>query len=148
MSETNDFTVTKRNIDVHPGGNFGPLLTVMGYDYSDDPQGYVPREVLGKYAFRRIREGMADTIRGKIPETDGKPVMYVGSNFGKYYWQSHSDTIPVDVLEWLSNNGYSLIENVDGGWVRWEGRPEFSDHYVDFSEANVVDLQQRIIERQ
>jgi len=146
-NQSDDFTVTQRNINVQHGRR-GPLVNVIGLDFKNRTPHYVPRKALGKYAFRRLTDGMADRVRGSIPTTDGEAVMYVGDNFGKYYWQSYSDTIPVDVLEWLHENNYTLVENVDGGWALWDGRPEFSTNYVDFSEATVMDMEAEIETRQ
>lgn len=147
MAMTDDFTVTQRNIDVQQT-RLGPIVAVVGMDFSDDPEYYVPRKTLGKYAFRRLTNGMGDKIRGHFPETDGTAVIHVGNNFGKHYWVSHDDTtVPIDVLEWLRDNGYSFVTNVDGGWDSWDGRPEFSTSYIDFTEATVMDLDEEIATR-
>jgi len=145
-TDTDDFTVTQRSIDVQHGLD-GPLVHVIGLDFDNRTPTYVPRKNLGSYGFKKIHDGMADHVRGEIPETSGKPVMYIGNNFGKYYWTSHSDTVPVDVLEWLTENGYTLVKNVDGGWDNWGGRPEFSENYVDFGDAEIVDMDSEIASR-
>ena len=149
MSEQtdSDFTVTDRNVDVQHG-RLGPLVNVIGLDFENRSPNYVPRKTLGSYAFRRCEDAMADEIRGEIQMPDGQPVIYIGDNFGKHYYRSKDfETVPVDVLEWLNANDFVLVRNVDGGWVKWEGRPEFSDSYVDFSEAEVVDMDAEIAQR-
>jgi hypothetical protein len=107
------------------------------------------REKVGQYAFVRLdRDNLADNVLGEVPDTDGPVMAYIGSGFGKHYYTSHSrDGLPVDVYEQLSERGATLLENVDGGWHRWGGRPEFSEDYIDFSEAEAVDMAAIIEER-
>lgn len=60
---------------------------------------------------------------------------FIGS--GYYYPPNGNDVnrVPDKVLEYLSDNGYVVYKNVDSGWSQWNGRPEFSESYVDLSDA-------------
>jgi len=73
--------------------------------------------------------------------------MVIGDNFGKNYYNSDSRTVPVDLLEKMSDNDMTLVRNVDGGWANWDGRPEWSDRYVDFTDSEVVDMDAEIESR-
>lgn len=111
---------------------------------------FVGKESVGRYAFVTLQgvEEWVDYVKGGMPESDEVPIMYVGDNLGKHYWQSHNiKDCDVDVLEWLENSKYTVYENVDGGWQRWNGRPEFSDKYVNFTDVQEVNLQSIIEER-
>lgn len=100
------------------------------------------------FALIEIVDDMADEIRGQLPDVDGTPVMMIGDNFGKNYYNSDiSRTVPVDLLEAMRDRDMVLVRNVDGGWASWGGRPEWSDTYVDFSDAEVVDMHTEIEQR-
>jgi hypothetical protein len=103
----------------------------------------------GQYAFVKLGdERITDHREGELPETEGAPVAYIGDNLGKYYYRSKDhESVPVDVLEWLQERGYSLVTGVDGGWKHWDGRPEWSENYIDFSEVEAVDMDSIIAER-
>lgn len=119
-------------------------------DYDSDGRPLYDYDIISEamsYAFVSITDDMADYIRGEIPEVDGMPVMCIGSNFGKHYYSSDSRTVPVDVLEKLNERDMVLVDNVGGGWENWEGRPEWSDYYIDFSDATVIDMDSEIAER-
>lgn len=104
------------------------------------PKSYV------KYAFVELYDEMADVVRGELPEGDGY-VMHIGSHFGKNYYESKSRTVPVDVLEKMHDRGLTLVRGIEGGWRSWEGRPEWSDTFIDFRDAEVVDMAVEIEER-
>jgi len=126
-----------------PGGSLvGVIITPM---IDPDP---VPKTG-GRFALVLLREGLADVVRGEVPDTGERtPVIHVGSTLGKHYYSSHDDrTIPYDVLDAVRQKGYQLVEDVDGGWDSWEGRPEFSTAYLDCRDATVVDMDARIAER-
>lgn len=147
-------TIQKRSVELEPadtGGYYAAVqldkFELVGPDgQHKDHKG---RKKIGGYAFVAVdREGIADCIRGEIPDTDGKPVVYVGVSLAKHYWTSKDHTgIPVDVIEALEENGLQLIANVDGGWANWDGRPEWSETYIDFEDAGVVDQPSIIDER-
>ncbi|MFC4357768.1 hypothetical protein ACFO0N_07380 [Halobium salinum] len=93
----------------------------------------------GSYAFKVVDEGAADDLQGDIPNTDGTPVVYVGDNLGKHYWDGDgAHDLPELLVAELEDMGYSVLANVDGGWADWGGRPEFSDSYLDVTDAEVV----------
>ena len=107
------------------------------------------REKVGQYAFVRLdRDNLADNVLGDVPDADGPVLAYIGSSFGKHYYTSHSrDGMPYDVYEQLVARDVTLLDDVDGGWHRWEGRPEFSEDYIDFRDAEPVDMAEIIEER-
>lgn len=88
-----------------------------------------------------ITEDIADEIRGEIPDVDGTPVIYIGDSGGKNYYQSHDfDELDEPVRDAILNNDQNLvlIDNVEGGWKKWDGRPEWSENYIDFTDAEIV----------
>jgi hypothetical protein len=88
-----------------------------------------------------VTEEIADEIRGKIPDVDGTPVVYIGDSPNKHYYQSHDlDELDDAIVDAILNNSLDLVlvDGADGGWKRWDGRPEWSESYIDFSEAEVV----------
>jgi hypothetical protein len=88
------------------------------------------------YAFHAVR---ADTIRGGDKADIEGTVTYVGDNLANYYVVSKNlSGIPDEVVEAVAEQGLTVIDGVDGGWVSWNGRPEFSDTYVDVSDTSVV----------
>lgn len=143
---SDDRPVVAREIQarpVDPPGK-GYYVSVQLLDQHGLPNGHLT------WAFAKTSfvTEVCDYVRGEVPETDGTPVMYIGDSFGNYYYTSSATSgIDVDVLEWLVDKGLALIEGVDGGWESWEGRPEFSDKYVDFREAEVVNVESIIDER-
>lgn len=71
----------------------------------------------------------------------GNVLVYCGRrNHPTNYWESKStDSVPEEVLEKVAENeGVVVAENVDAGWDDWNGRPEFSENYHDFSQAEIV----------
>ena len=116
----------------------------------DDGKRAVHQERLKQFGFIKL-ESVAkrvDVVRGEVPEDDGTPIMFIGNNLAKHYWTSHDvEGCDVDILEWVDDSQYTLYEEVDGGWDHWGGRPEFSDNYVDFSEAEETDPTPIIEER-
>jgi len=96
---------------------------------------------LGSYAFADLHhDRIADYVKGDLEELEDNAVIYIGGNFGKNFFRSHStDDIPDIVLDTLEEKGLVLYENVDGGWQNWDGRPEWSDTYIDVSEATKVE---------
>lgn len=89
-----------------------------------------------------ITDDIADYIRGELPETDGEPVLYIGDSGGKHYYRSH-DLSELDdwVIEAAEEHGLTIIDNVDGGWETWDGRPEWSESYIDFNDAEIATLE-------
>jgi len=100
----------------------------------------------GTYGFAVVSNDAADTVLG-VPDVEETPIIYVGDNVGKHYWDSKPmsgtrslDPVPVDLIRHLHNNGYQLLEDVEGGWENWEGRPEWSDTYLDAEGWTAVSL--------
>lgn len=86
-----------------------------------------------------ITEEIADNIRGEIPDVDGTPVLYIGDSGAKNYYQSHDlSELQDGVIEIAEENGLKIITGVDGGWSSWEGRPEWSETYIDFTDSTIV----------
>lgn len=101
------------------------------------------RKQAGTYGFAVVTDDAADRVTG-VPDVEGTPIIYVGSNVGKHYWDSKAtDSVPADLIRYLHNSGYQLVEGVDGGWIRWEGRPEWSDTYMDAEGWTAVSLADR-----
>lgn len=150
-------TWTTRRVDLNGHG----LDTVWGYvaevsltHWRSGPHGKQPTgsEKVGQYAFARLdhAEGYADDVRGDRSglAVDGTPVIYIGDSFGKHYFRAHGhESVPVDVFEALRDQGKTLVAGVDGGWANWDGRPEWSTTYLDYSDAEVVDFDALIRER-
>ena len=142
-----DFVVSQRNVS-GDRVRTGWLVGVTGLDFEHATDHYVPKKPLGTYALRFLDESIADHVEGEIPDVDGTPVVHIGDNFAKNFHTSHdSDPIPVDVLEWMDDNDLVLVRGVDGGWLSWEGRPEWSDSEADLSDAEAVDMAAEIVER-
>ena len=110
------------------------LYKDFGFIFAETPNMNTP------WKFVTINDQLADRIRGDLPEEarDQHPVMFVGTGKKHYYTSKNTDKLDDAVLEALADSPYVLVENVDGGWNRWEGRPEFSDTYADLREARVV----------
>jgi len=89
-------------------------------------------------AFRPADDQYADCVRGNIPNVP-KPVVYIGDHIGKHYYSS-KDVGGLDgaVIDAVTEAGHSIVGPVEAGWESWNGRPEFSDTYADFSDADVL----------
>lgn len=152
--DTDSEAVAKRTVELEPvRGGEGWIATPVLWAENEDPNG-VPQlyrqDTAGQYAILRLdHREVADQVRGSLPDVDGAVVMHTGDNFGKHYYRSHDETtLPVDVLEALADEGVEvLLRNVDGGWQNWDGRPEWSTTYVDYSDAEVVRIEDEIDER-
>lgn len=149
MSTNTEPKYTRRKVKIERWRD-GYVATVVLIDVYDDPEfGERPSEPRHVQKFALLPAATiaeyVDVVRGEVPESDeGRVMVHIGSDFGKHYYTSHDGrTIPEDVGEALSEKGFVLATNVDGGWVQWNGRPEFSDNYVDFSEARVVRATER-----
>jgi hypothetical protein len=65
---------------------------------------------------------------------------YIGHSFGVHYYDGKQrDEIPTAVYEELADHDATLLDDVDGGWQTWEGRPEWSETYIDVTDADPVD---------
>lgn len=104
--------------------------------YSDYGHVFV-REGSDQYAFRRLTSG--DVLDTPIENVD-RPVVFVGDSMANHYVNERSlDKVPDAILSAVRDEGYTIVSGVDGGWKEWNGRPEFSESYLDASEAHVVD---------
>lgn len=83
------------------------------------------------YAFHILR---GDRIRGgNKKDIEGK-VTYVGDNLSKHYiTSSDMGEVPGEVSEAVPDT-FTVVDNIDGGWASWDGRPEFSTSYIDISD--------------
>lgn len=43
--------------------------------------------------------------------------------------------MPIEVVETVEDEGFRVVIGVDSGWETWEGRPEWSETYVDAGDA-------------
>jgi len=123
------------------------VLTHWDHEYGQKrPQG---EETAGKYAFGRVFESAADEVRGMDSlDMDGQTYAYCGSIVGQRFWSSEDhESVPVDVFEEIQDRGFLLVEGVSGGWADWDGRPEWSESYIDVSGAEPVDVEGIISER-
>lgn len=81
----------------------------------------------------------ADEVRGDPDEFPDTAVIYIGETTAKHFYTSHDlDALLDDHREAIEDAGHVIIDGVGGGWSNWEGRPEFSDWYVDVSNAEVL----------
>lgn len=149
-----DADVTRREVRVNNHMGKGLVVTVDLVHSSEHPtysdrMKVDGREKVGQYAFAFLdRDGVADDVRGDLPDADGRVAAYIGNSFGKHYYTSKSrDGLPVDVYEALADGGVTLLDGVDGGWSDWDGRPEWSETYLDVTDAEVVDIAGVIGER-
>lgn len=64
--------------------------------------------------------------------------VYVGEDNPKHYITSHPlSEVPAPYLDYVLDE-VTLLDKVNGGWEDWNGRPEFSETYIDLSDATVV----------
>jgi len=86
-----------------------------------------------QYAFTYT---FGDVVRGGVKADIEDTVVYTGETTGKHYVsESNLSAVPDEVVEEVASRGLTLLEDVDGGWSSWDGRPEFSTSYVDISSA-------------
>ena len=68
-------------------------------------------------------------------------VAYVGESNPTHYFESQStETVPEYILDEVVEDDVVLVEGVEAGWDSWNGRPEFSEPFHDFSKAVVVQI--------
>jgi hypothetical protein len=104
--------------------------------------------------FREVRGSLIITDRNrgyqfeKLSPTDlhgtdyDRPAaVYVGTKGSKHYITSSPlSNVPKEYLQYiLDRENLTLLDNVDGGWESWEGRPEFSETYIDLDDATVIE---------
>jgi len=147
----NSHDVTTREVRVSDHGE-GPLVNVEVHYFDEHEYGRKqPKgsEKVGQYAFARLdRDNVADVVRGNLPDADGPVYAYIGRHFGVNCYRSKDrEGIPVDVYEELTAHGATLLDGVDGGWSNWDGRPEWSETYIDVTDAETVDMTEIIDER-
>jgi hypothetical protein len=88
-----------------------------------------------QYAFPYV---FGDEIRGGSKADIEGTVVYGGDSLSKHYIDSYDlSEVPETVIDALPED-VTLLDNVDGGWASWDGRPEFSTSYVDIGEAEEV----------
>jgi hypothetical protein len=98
--------------------------------------GIAVRTTNNQYCFPYLK---GDNIRGGTKADIEGTVTYGGDSLSKHYITSHDlSEVPNAVLEAVAEHA-TILDNVDGGWARWDGRPEFSTSYVDISDATVVE---------
>lgn len=135
-------TDVKRSVELrnHEGTGFVAVVNLTEFEKKYGHRMPKSRKQIGQYAFVPLDAEIADETRGELPETRGHPVAYVGDDLGKHYWTSSDpDEVPADVHEALEDSEKVLVDGVTGGWSNWDGRPEWSETYVDYSDAVVVE---------
>ena len=81
----------------------------------------------------------ADEVRGDLDALPDNAVIFIGETTGKNYYVSHDlDVLRDDFREAIESAGYTIVDGVSGGWSNWDGRPEWSDNYLDVTGAEVV----------
>jgi hypothetical protein len=89
------------------------------------------------YAFHAVT---GDRIRGGTKVDIEGTVTYVGDSLNKHYVRSHDfDEVPQEVIDKVTERGLTVLKDVEGDWASWNGRPEFSNSYVDISDAEPVE---------
>jgi len=79
-----------------------------------------------QYAFHRV----------DAPHIDGDTVVYVGHSTSVNYPSEESlDDVPEEVVETVEEKDFRVVVGVESGWETWEGRPEWSETYVDAGDA-------------
>lgn len=67
-------------------------------------------------------------------------IVYCGDSHAKHYYESKSlSDVPQYVLDYIKESEYTLVDGVEAGWENWGGRPEFSEAYHDFSNAEIIE---------
>lgn len=98
--------------------------------------GIVIHTTNNQYAFPFL---FGDKIRGGTKADIEGCVTYGGDSLSKNFIQSHDlSEVPQEVLSEVTDR-FTLLDNVDGGWASWDGRPEFSTTYVDISDATEIE---------
>jgi len=144
-TQTDDGNVwTQRTVDVRLAST-GLIIEVQLHRLTKNRHGIttpVGRQKVGPWAFVHVNSGTAvDVVRGDVPDADGPVLAYVGDHFDRHYYTSKPrDGMPVDVYEALVERDVLLLEDVDGGWSNWDGRPEWSETYIDLRDAEPVDM--------
>jgi len=88
-----------------------------------------------RYAFPWL---VGDEVRGGTKADLEGVVTYGGESLAKHYIKSHDlDEVPADVVEAVAEHAV-VVDGVTGGWKTWEGRPEWSETFVDLSGSEVV----------
>ena len=88
-----------------------------------------------QYAFPYV---FGDQIRGGNKADLEGLVTYGGDSLQKHYISSNDfSEVPDDVIAAVGEHAV-VAKGVDGGWSSWEGRPEWSDTFVDLSDVEIV----------
>lgn len=86
----------------------------------------------------------ADSVKAEdlLDDVPGEPVVAVlsGGSYVPYMTFASRSDVDDDIASLLVDRGYAVITDVDAGWMRWGGRPEFSNSCsrIDFSDTKVV----------
>jgi hypothetical protein len=143
---------TSREVDVRYEEYSNSYVAEVKLHHIEEKHGFetaTGTEKAGQYVFVKINDETADTLRGELPEIDGTPVVYIGNSAGKHYYYSRDHTeIPVDVYEALESRGLTILSDVGGGWSNWDGRPEWSETYIDLTDSQPVNNSEIIDQRQ
>jgi hypothetical protein len=101
----------------------------------EEPNGIIVTTPNNTYAFPWL---VGDTVRGGTKADLEGVVTYGGDSVAKNYIKSHdTGEVPAEVLEAVGDRAV-VVAGVTGGWANWEGRPEWSETYIDVSEVEVL----------
>jgi hypothetical protein len=120
------------------------IATIHILEWEERDHGFeeqVGRKKVGQYVFEPLEALPADTVRGELPKVNGIPVAYIGNAFNQKVAHNNCadfGDVPSDLRDELREHGLTVVGNVDFGWASWEGRPEWSDSYVDYTDAEII----------
>ena len=101
----------------------------------EEPNGITVETPNNRYAFPWL---FGDRVRGGTKADLEGVVTYGGDSVAKNYIKSHDfSEVPAAVLEAVGERAV-VVDGVGGGWANWEGRPEWSETYIDVSDVEVV----------
>jgi hypothetical protein len=94
-----------------------------------------------RYVFKLI-DAAGDEVNGEAPDD---AMMYTGEAVS---WRTEpttegdldDDHLEMAVEALIEAYDVTVLFGVDGGWKTWEGRPEWSETYIDVRDANAVSM--------
>lgn len=108
---------------------------MSNWNVEERPEGVIVRDRTRQYAF--VSLSLTD-VHGTDLEGVADPVVFVGETLSVHYINGKTlSSVPRPYLDAVRDRGYAIINGVDGGWKSWEGRPEWSETYLDLADASV-----------
>ena len=110
---------------------------MSNWSVTETPEGIVVSDRSRQYAF--VRLSLSD-VQDTAWEGRGDCVAFVGESTSVHYINSKKLThVPDAYLDAVIDRGYTILQYVNGGWDHWDGRPEWSESYIDLSNAEEYD---------